>query len=462
MKNSYKTRLNRGLGAALLVTLFAGGLAAQRPTAITNARVLTMAGNAIEQCTIVIRNGKIAEIGTGVIVPGGALVVDAKGGTVMPGLVSAYSRAGMSGGRPATPQRGRGQRRRGRGNRGQRGAAPTGSMGNNAATKVVDGLYARQDVFRDLLDAGITSLAVAPTGAGFPGQGALLDLTGTDHASLVVDDNAFIAINPANNTRTKTLVKEAFTLAAEVVEERKNPASGSTTEEETDDRRQQAQRTQQQRRGRGRRGGGRRGARGGGGRGQAPQLRKDENTDALADLLEGKKRGLIALGSATDALHYLDAVGETRFTATILAQRITPNQGTFDLVLDELRSLSAAVLMAPQLSQRPNTNQITNPAGDLIGAGFEVGFIIGDSKPAVTGLFGSLIELVRHGLDADAALRAVTIVPAKILGIADQVGSIETGKAANLLLWSTDPLNPTAKLVQVWHEGVDVKEIPKR
>ena len=337
-------------------------------------------------------------------------------------------------------------------------------MGNNAATKVADGLYARQDVFRELLDAGVTSLAVAPAGAGFPGQGALLDPSGADRASLVVNDSAFIAINPANNTRAKTLLKDSFALAAEVVEDRKNPGSQRTGQAQADQGEQQRgqQNRRQNRRGGGRGRRGTAGRRGGRGRGQSQQPRKDENTDALADLLEGKKRGLIALGSATDVLHYLDAVGETRFSATILARSIAANDGPFDLVLDELRDLNAPVLMSAQLSQKPNTNQISNPAKDLSGAGIEVGFIVGDNKRAVTALFANLINLVRHGLSGEAALRGVTVVPARMLGIDDQVGSIETGKTANLLLWSTDPLNPTAKLVHVWHAGVDVKEIPRR
>ena len=250
MKNRQTFRF--GLGAALLVCTSVA--IAQRPTAITNARIHTMAGEVIEAGTVIIRDGKIAAVGSDVDVPGGAIVVDAKGGTVMPGLVSAYSTAGLQGPRAAPRRGGRGQRRRGGRGRGQRAPASTGPMGNNAATKVADGLYARQDVFRELLDAGVTSLAVAPAGAGFPGQGALLDPSGADRASLVVNDSAFIAINPANNTRAKTLLKDSFALAAEVVEDRKNPGSQRTGQAQADQGEQQ--RGQQNRR-QNRRGGGR-------------------------------------------------------------------------------------------------------------------------------------------------------------------------------------------------------------
>ena len=70
--------------------------------------------------------------------------------------------------------------------------------------------------------------------------------------------------------------------------------------------------------------------------------------------------------------------------------------------------------------------------------------------------FFKLMELVRCGLDRDAALAGVTLVPAKALGIEDRVGSIAPGKDADLLLFDRDPLDPAAKLVRVWHKGSTV------
>ena len=76
----------------------------QRPIAIVNANILTMEGKPIQMGMVLFRNGKIVEVGKKVKVPAGAKIIDAKGGTVMPGLVSAYSRAGLSGGRQPARQ----------------------------------------------------------------------------------------------------------------------------------------------------------------------------------------------------------------------------------------------------------------------------------------------------------------------------------------------------------------------
>jgi hypothetical protein len=60
---------------------------------------------------------------------------------------------------------------------------------------------------------------------------------------------------------------------------------------------------------------------------------------------------------------------------------------------------------------------------------------------------------VAHGLPWQAGLAAITRVPAEIFGVADRVGSIETGRPANLVLWSGDPLDVTSTADQVFIGG---------
>lgn len=196
--------------------------AQQRPTAITNARILTMEGKAIDMGMIVIRKGKIEAVGKNVKVPPGSKIIDAKGGTVMPGFVNAHSRAGLGGGRAAAPARNP-FGRRGRRFGGFRTSRSSGPGRNNAAAKVAASIYPRQKIFRELLASGITTVALAPTGTGFPGQAALLQLTGKTRDDLIANDTLFLAVNPANNTKAKKLLKDTFAAAKKVVDERKKP-----------------------------------------------------------------------------------------------------------------------------------------------------------------------------------------------------------------------------------------------
>ena len=190
--------------------------------------------------------------------------------------------------------------------------------------------------------------------------------------------------------------------------------------------------------------------------------KKDPNLEVLADLLDGKRRAFIGLNSATDVLHYLDAVGDTRFKATILAT--SPNltqiakSGLLDQVSDQLKKLKVSVLMTPSLAQKPWTNHWVNPAKNLHAAGIQVGFVLGENKGQLRTLFGRLIEMVRFGLDREVALKAVTLVPATMLGVEGRVGSIKKDKDADLLLFSGDPLDPQSQLVTVWHKGTEVKK----
>ena len=62
----------------------------------------------------------------------------------------------------------------------------------------------------------------------------------------------------------------------------------------------------------------------------------------------------------------------------------------------------------------------------------------------------------RHGMSRDLALRAITLTPAEILGVADRVGSIEAGKDADLLVLSGDPLASTTRIERVMINGKTV------
>jgi len=62
-------------------------------------------------------------------------------------------------------------------------------------------------------------------------------------------------------------------------------------------------------------------------------------------------------------------------------------------------------------------------------------------------------KAIEKGLPKDAALRAVTLTPAEILGVADRMGSIEKGKIANVVVWSGEPLTKDAKVKMVFVDG---------
>ncbi len=485
-------RWNRApLALAAAVLFCAAPLLAQdnRPTAFTNARILTMKGALIERGTLVVKNGKIVAVAADATAPAGARIVDCNGGTLMPGLVSAHSRAGFAPQPTANPLDA--MMRRGGGRRGAQTPPPdSGGRGaqNAAATKAVERLDPKQDVFAEMLRAGVTTLALTPSGDGLPGFGALLKPDGKTLEALTTDDDAFVFVAMQRDSRVKKILKDAFDAAKKAVEARKAPKEAPKPEApqgeqkpgeqkpaqqkpdagkppepqkpgdapkpeqpkpqdppkpeekkpEGDKAQQPAQEPQAQ---------------------QKPEEKKDPNVEVLADLLEGKRKAIVQVGSGADLLHWTHAVGkELAFPRAICAEAFDPQAGSLDLVVEELKAMKSIVLVPPSLSTLPRSRFVTNPCKTLHDAGIEVGFVLGDAPARVRIAFVRLMELVRHGFPRDAALAGVTVVPSKALGVDASVGTLEVGKKANLLLFSGDPLDPASELRSVWLEGQKVQD----
>ncbi len=463
----------RSTNLILAVAIGAGALAAQddRGLSIQNARILTMAGPEIPRGTVLVRNGKIEQVGADVATPAGYRVVDAQGGTLMPGCVSAFSHVGLGAAPVATEARpnqfrGRGARR------GGRGGAPAASGDNKAGERVIDALYARQDVFGEMLRAGVTTIGLAPTGRGLAGQGAVIRPQGDSAEAMTIVPSAFQAIVPVTDTKTKDLLRKAFEDARREVEARKRRAAappaeatppaqeggaaeGNAAEKPKEGEAPPPAEGQPARE----EGGGGRGGETGARPAAAPQP-PDPAVEALADLLEGKARAFVSLDSANDVLHFADTAQGTTFPITVVARRHAQSmsEGSLELALAQLKAMKGTVLLAPDLATLPNTQQLVSIPRRLHAAGIEIGFLLPDGARAVDTLRAQLLELVRTGLPAATALAAVTVVPAKALGVDKALGSIATGKTANLLLWSHDPLDPEATLRSVWLEGKAVTE----
>jgi cytosine/adenosine deaminase-related metal-dependent hydrolase len=466
-----------------------------RGLAIVNARILPISGPAIDKGTLLVRQGKIEQLGADVAPPAGYRVVDAAGGTLLPGAINAHTHTGLTSAQPTQPERPNQFRRGGRGRRGGGTPAPAGSGENKAGERVIDQLYARQDVFNELLRDGVTTLGIAPLGRGLPGQGAAVRPRGDDAAAMTLAASAFVAIAPAAETKTKDLIRRALEDGKRALERRQRRAeqeAASKAEEtkaatEPVDKKPDAGPKDQ-----GDQPGDKpsekpsekpadkpaerpvdgkpapdptkdsAGARPADsaaptrGRGQAP----DPGTEAIADLLDGKSRALVQVDSAMEFLHWADAAKDATFPLAIVARRHASagTQGSLEVVLDKLKQTKAMVLMSPEFATVPNTEYLVNLAARLHGAGVEVGFLLGERGRALQTARTQLMELVRAGLPADVALRGITLTPAKALGIDKQVGSLEVGKLANLMLWTADPFDPSARLHKVWLEGHEIED----
>jgi hypothetical protein len=163
--------------------------------AIHNARIVTVSGPVIAKGTVILKNGLIEAVGENVAVPADAWVVDGEGMTVYPGLIDALSTVGMPGAAPATGT--------GRGGRGAATPAPTPVPVTPAAPAerswgpedrpqttswllAADELQASDKRVETVRGGGITTAVTFPTRGIFAGQGSIIDLVSGEKAAEMV------------------------------------------------------------------------------------------------------------------------------------------------------------------------------------------------------------------------------------------------------------------------------------
>lgn len=172
------------LAAVAVVALATSNLQAQKPLAFKGAKIITMAGETIEDGTIVFRDGKIAAVGADVKVPVEARVIDASDKVIMPGFVEAHTSSGMSQANETNP------------------VVPYVS--------VIDSIDPMNAYFRSARRNGVTTVRVVPGNSTLIGGQAAVIKTGgefIDDMVLKSDAGVKISLRPVSGSRMGHLAK---------------------------------------------------------------------------------------------------------------------------------------------------------------------------------------------------------------------------------------------------------------
>ncbi len=191
---------------------------------------------------------------------------------------------------------------------------------------------------------------------------------------------------------------------------------------------------------------------------------KDPKLQPLVDALEAKLPGVLFISGAaaflhTEALLAADASFRPAVAFTGAAFRGGPDAWR---VVAGLKKAGVTVLMPPQMSNVPFIATLRSTAAILLDAGVPVAFM--PEARELEGLErfrGELLQLVRHGLHPDDALRAATLTPAEVLGLGQRTGSLEQGRDADFVLYDGEPLAPTTKLIAVVVDGAVIHDATK-
>lgn len=396
--------------AAASLALAAAPLAAQGVVAIEGGTVYTLTGAPIEGGTVLIRDGRIAAVGRDVAVPAGARRVDARGKRVTPGLFESNTRIGLT----------------------EVGAVP----GTNdftladqdedrimAAFDVADGLNPASIVIPVTRIAGVTTAVAAPGGGGLVnGKGVVIDLAGDDARDMLVKDPVAM-----------------YATLGEGVETAGGGARGGTTmrlrELLEDTRAYVRQRSDFE-------------------RGETREFAASRlDLQAMIPVIQGRLPLVVEAHRASDLRTALRLADEYGLKLILLGA----SEGW--MVADEIARARVPVIVKV-LQNLPSSFERLGSRYDnaalLRRAGVQVAITTGDTHNA-RNVRQEAGNAVAYGLPWDEALRAVTLYPAQIWGVADTHGSLAPGKVADVVVWDGDPLE---LMTSVEHVFIGGREVP--
>jgi imidazolonepropionase-like amidohydrolase len=393
----------RTVGTVIVATVFTALTVVTVPTvvvaqdtyAITGATVVPVTGPAIPNGTVVVSGGKIAAVGASVAVPAGAQVIDGKGLFVYPGLFDSGTQLGLT--EIASVPGGEDRQELGEFN-----------PHNDALTAV----NPHSELIPVTRVSGVTTVITAAEGGLISGAAALMDLTGWTPDEMGIRPRAGMVM-------TYPRAGGGFGFGGF------GGGGGQTPEQQREARDRQT-----------------RALRNYLADAKAYNDRREHTKtnlafEALGPVLRGELPAIFDVVTAEQIQGVL-ALADTFKLKVILRGAA----GAWRLA-DTLAARKIPVIVGPTTQlpagEDPYDAIYANP-GVLAHAGVKIAFQTDESANSRNVAYNAALATA-YGLDPDAALKALTIWPAEIWGVADRYGSIEVGKVANLVVTTGDPLD---------------------
>jgi len=390
--------------------------------AITHAKIFTLAGPPIEDGTVLLHDGKISVVGTGLSVPAGAQIIDAKGLQVYPGLFDSVTQMGLSeiSAVRATVD-----------------STETGAFNPDvvAATAILPS-SAHIPVTRA---AGITAVLAAPASGGFDsggasnlvgGQASAIHLAGWTVDDMLIKRRAAMVVDWPN------LELRSFDYSTFSIKEQSFPDVKKEYDKQVNqlaDYVEQARHYNQLLQ-----------------NSAGANFQRDVKLEAMAPVVRGEMPLLVFANTQRqirDAVEFCDR----QKLKIILAGGAEAWK-----VQDLLRSKNVPVILGPTLGEPPEEDNaydrmLTQPE-QLRAAGVKIAFASFDNSFSRR-LGQQAANAVAHGLPYEEGLKAVTLYPAQIFGLDAQLGTLEPGKDADLIVTNGDPLDVTTEVRYLFIKG---------
>ena len=374
--------------------------------ALTNATIETVTKGTIQNGTLVISNGKITALGTNVSIPSGATTIDCNGLTIYPGMIDGGTNLGLV-------------------------EVSSVSLTNDSRElgdvkphmQALTAVNPNATAIPVTRVSGVTTVIASPTGGLIPGTAALINLLGYTPDQMYAGYKGVIMNFPSSSRggrrdrRSEEDVKKAYDKSMKNINKLWDQAKLFDKVRDADTE-------------------------------YNPAL------EAMVPVIKGEAKLHVEVNSKDAILNALKWIKEKEMKNVVLT-------GVAEgwRVAKEIADAGIPVITGPMLST-PNraTDRYDRPysnPGIMHKAGVTVAIRSNDTENVRNLPFNAGFAAA-YGMGKKAALEAVTIVPAQIFGVADQIGSLEVGKTANLFVSTGDPFETKTQIRYLFINGYQV------
>jgi imidazolonepropionase-like amidohydrolase len=395
------------------VCLFVIKLEAQSPKgkygnfALTNATIETITKGTIANGTVLISNGKITAVGTNLTIPQGTEVIDCKGQLIYPGLIDGGTNLGLN-----------------------EISAIARTTDYNEIGEVIPQMKALTAINPNASAipvtriSGVTTALSIPTGGMLPGTAALINLHGYTPDQMYAGFEGVVLTFPNTGRR-------GFFDRRTEEEIKKASEKAMTSLNDVWEKAVQYHKLDSATKGKA---------------GYYPELQ------ALMPVIRGEQALLIEVNASKDITAALKWLKEKKIKRPVLTGVAEGWRVAEEIAKSNIPVVTGGMLELPSRDYDRYDKPYANP-GLLKKAGVKVAIKSESGNNNYRNLPYHAGFAVAYGMSREDALKAITIIPAEIFGVADKLGSIEVGKSATLFVCNGDPLETKTQVSHVFIDG---------